>query len=134
MLYKTYIYYRINDTFSLQDIKSWIPIPQHHTHVTNNLGKKITVVVIHPDGQREVLRIQSGCSRMSPTARGKVMVTLLNDAEDDIVESRTVNSDISVTATKDSKGDPILVRTLYGKIWVKDPQDDYYLKTALIKH
>ncbi|MEE6515582.1 hypothetical protein FKM82_024452 [Ascaphus truei] len=100
---------------------------QHNTHVANNYGKEVTVVVTHPNGRNDQILVQQGEVRNVATEHGMVTISIYDpETPDNLtpVEQRSIPSDYSVVILKSSTGKPKIVRVKYGSLWEPDPYDN----------
>ncbi|KAM4640766.1 uncharacterized protein O3C94_015325 [Discoglossus pictus] len=100
-------------------------IPLHKTHVSNNYGEEVMVIVVHPNGLEDQIYVEHGKVRNVATEHGPVTVKVFNPRRaKEMVERRTIPSDISVVILKSGTGRPKILRVIYGKLWDVEPYDD----------
>ena len=97
----------------------------HNTHIRNELEVPVRVVVTHPDGKTEDIKVAAGKHHRIPTIKGQVKICMYRPGEEDGEPAvvRTLPSDISVIIHKDPEDKIWMTRSVYGFLWMMDPHD-----------
>lgn len=90
----------------------------HNTHVSNGLDVEVKVIVTHPGGRSDLLRIEPQKTRNVPTDKGTVTISVYESPDAEYpYESVNLPSDYSVVVRTNAQGKPKLRRVKYGSLW-----------------